>query len=45
VLKYMNMITLEKVYRSLKDLVYEVRVERAIAERARVAIERMLQIT
>lgn len=42
--KYMKMITLEKVHRSLTDMIYEVRVPDAIARRARKAIERMLEI-
>lgn len=45
VCKYMKYITLDKVYRSLRDLVYEVKVDKAIAEKARRAIERMLSIT
>lgn len=45
VCQYMKMITLEKVYRSLRDEVYEVRVPKEVAERARKAIERMLEIT
>ena len=44
VCKYMKMITLEKVLRSLEDGVYEVHVPREIAERARVAIDRMVAI-
>jgi quinolinate synthase len=44
VCKYMKMITLENVYRSLRDLVYEVRVEEAIAKKARIPIQRMLQL-
>ena len=44
VCKYMKMITLEKVLRSLEDGVYEVKVPREIAERARVAIDRMVAI-
>ncbi len=44
VCKYMKMITLEKVYRSLRDMVYEVKVPEHIASRARKAIERMLAI-
>ncbi len=44
VCKYMKMITLEKVYRSLRDEVYEVKVPEEIAARARLAIERMLSI-
>ncbi len=43
--KYMKMITLDKVYRSLKDMVYEVKVSKSIADKARLSIERMLSIT
>ena len=42
--QFMKMITLEKVLRSLEQEEYEVRVPDAIADRARVAIERMLAI-
>jgi quinolinate synthase len=42
--KYMKMITLEKVYKSLTEMVYEVRVPESIAAKARLAIERMLAI-
>ncbi|MCX7969735.1 MAG: quinolinate synthase NadA, partial [Armatimonadetes bacterium] len=42
--EYMKTITLPKVYRSLRDMVYEVTVPPDIAERARKAIERMLEI-
>lgn len=45
VCEYMKMITLEKVYKSLRDEVYEVRVPPEIAARARAAIERMFQFT
>jgi quinolinate synthase len=45
VCKYMKMITLEKVHRSLRDEVYEVKVPEYIASKARRAIERMLAIT
>src|SRR5690606_35789727 len=41
---YMKMITLEKVHRSLRDMVYEIRVDETIASRARLAIDRMLQL-
>ena len=41
---YMKMITVEKLYRSLAEDVYEVRVPEEIADRARVPIERMLAI-
>ncbi|MCS7272744.1 MAG: quinolinate synthase NadA [Fimbriimonadales bacterium] len=43
--EYMKTITLPKLYRSLRDMVYEVRVEEPILSRARHAIERMLEIT
>jgi quinolinate synthase len=42
--KYMKMITLPKLRDSLRDLQFEVRVPEAIAERARVPIERMVAI-
>jgi len=42
--RYMKMITLEKLRDSLRDLKYEVRVSQDIAERARLAIDRMLAI-
>ena len=45
VCKYMKMITLEKVYRSLRDGIYEVKVPKHIASKAKRAIERMLAIT
>ncbi|MBI4307859.1 MAG: quinolinate synthase NadA [Chloroflexi bacterium] len=45
VCRYMKMITMEKLRRSLKDDVYEVKVPQDIAARARVPIERMLAIT
>lgn len=44
VCQYMKKITLGKLYRSLRDLVYEVRVDPEIAARARIAIERMLSL-
>jgi quinolinate synthase len=40
---FMKLITLDKVYRSLRDLVYPVRVPEDIARRARVSITRMLE--
>jgi quinolinate synthase len=42
--KFMKMITLEKLHRSLKDNVHQVTVPPAIADRARLAIERMISI-
>ncbi len=42
--KYMKMITLPKVRDSLRDLKVEVKVPADVAERARVPIERMVQI-
>lgn len=45
VCKYMKMITLEKVLRSLEDEVYEVKVPEHIAVRAKKSIDRMLEIT
>ena len=45
VCKYMKMITIEKVLRSLKEEVYEVKVPEHIAVKARKSIDRMLEIT
>ena len=45
VCKYMKMITLDKVYASLKEEKYEVKVPRNVAQRAQLAIERMLAIS
>ncbi len=45
VCQYMKRITLDKVYRSLRDGVYEVRVDPEVAARARGAIERMLAVS
>lgn len=42
--KYMKMITLDKVLRSLREGVYEVKVPEEIATKARNAIVRMLEI-
>jgi len=41
---FMKMITLEKVYRALRDDVYPVVVEKEIADRARQSIDRMIAI-
>ncbi len=43
--KYMKKITLEKVYNSLAKDIYEVKVPRNIADKARLAIDRMLAIS
>ena len=43
--QYMKMITPEKVYNSLMEDKYEVRVPKEIADKARLAIERMLAIS
>jgi len=43
--QYMKMITPENVYASLKDDKYEVKVPKEIADKARLAIERMLAIS
>ncbi|MCL5318350.1 MAG: quinolinate synthase NadA [Thaumarchaeota archaeon] len=45
VCEYMKGTTLDKIYRSLVDNVYEVKVPKAVATKARVAIDRMLQIS
>jgi quinolinate synthase len=45
VCRFMKMITLEKLHRSLVDDVYEVTVLPEIAERARLPIERMIAIS
>ena len=44
VCSYMKTITLPKLYRALRDDVYEVRVPEPIAHRARRAIERMVAV-
>lgn len=40
--EYMKTITLPKVYRALRDRVYEVTLPEPVATRARAAIERMV---
>ncbi len=45
VCKYMKMITLDKVYASLKEEKYQVKVPKNIADKAQLAIERMLAIS
>ncbi|HTU14800.1 MAG TPA: quinolinate synthase NadA [Solirubrobacterales bacterium] len=42
--KYMKMITLPKLRDSLRDLKFEVKVDPAVAEKARLPIERMVSI-
>lgn len=42
--RFMKMITLAKLRDSLRDMSHEVKVDAAIAERARLPIERMIQI-
>ena len=44
VCEYMKMITVEKLYESLRDIKFEVKVPIEIASRARLPIERMLEI-
>ena len=44
VCSYMKMNTLEKILHSLENLVYEVKVPRDVAEKARLPIERMVAI-
>jgi quinolinate synthase len=44
VCEYMKKITLEKVLRSLQEMVFEVKVPEGIAARARTAIRRMLEL-
>lgn len=44
VCRFMKMITPEKILRSLQDDVFEVRVPDAVADRARLAIQRMIEI-
>ncbi len=45
VCEFMKMITLPKLLNTLQNLVFEVKVPKDIAERARVPIERMLQLS
>lgn len=44
VCNFMKMITLQKVHRSLRDMVYQVTIPEPIAARAKVAIDRMLSV-
>ena len=43
--QYMKMITLQKVFDSLSEDKYEVKVPKQTADKARLAIERMLAIS
>lgn len=43
--QYMKLITLEKLLNSLKNLEYEVKVPKKIAEKARIPIQRMLELS
>lgn len=45
VCEYMKMITLPKVYNSLKNIEFEVKVPQDIAQKARLPIERMLELS
>ena len=45
VCKYMKMITLPKVLKSLQEEVFEVKVPQVTADRAKKSIDRMLEIT
>lgn len=45
VCKYMKKIDLQKVYNSLANDVYEVKVPAMVADKARLAIDRMLSIS
>ncbi len=45
VCEYMKMITLDKLLNSLKNLEFEVKVPKKIADKARIPIERMLEIS
>src|SRR5574338_247033 len=45
VCQYMKMITLDKIYSALLEEKYEVRVPKNVADRARLAINRMLSIS
>ena len=45
VCRYMKMITVENLHRSLRDMVHEVHVPEEVSSRARVAIQRMLEVS
>ena len=42
---HMKRISLERIYESLRDMKYEVTVDPKVAERARRAVERMVNLT
>ncbi len=42
--EYMKMITIDKVLRSLEEEIYEVKIPKDIADKAKKAVERMLEI-
>ncbi|MGH7352023.1 MAG: quinolinate synthase NadA, partial [Candidatus Methylomirabilales bacterium] len=44
VCEYMKRITLEKVLRSLQEMVFEIKVPEGVAAKARTAIRRMLEL-
>jgi quinolinate synthase len=44
VCQFMKMITLDKLLRSLREEVFEVKVPKATADKARLAIQRMIEI-
>ncbi len=41
---HMKKITLPKILRSLREMVYEIELDRELAERARLAVERMVRV-
>ena len=41
---HMKTITLPKILRSLREMVYEIELDRELAERARLAVERMVRV-
>ncbi|HOT15189.1 MAG TPA: quinolinate synthase NadA [Bacteroidales bacterium] len=43
--KFMKLITLEKIYRSLKEDIFEVNIDNELADKARMSIERMLNLS
>ena len=41
---HMKKITLPKILRSLREMVYEIELDRELAEQARLAVERMVRV-